>query len=81
MTSVSSDSGHYIVGGYPEWDPDDRDAPTVVDAPVRGGYRAPSSGDASGRALRIIVGVLCLLGSLVSAIAAIVLAIITFSPK
>jgi hypothetical protein len=81
MTSVSSDSGHYIVGGYPEWDPDDRDAPTVVDAPIRGGYRAPSSGDASGRALRIIVGVLCLLGSLISAIAAIVLAIITFSPK
>ena len=81
MTSVSSDSGHYIVGGYPEWDPEDRDAPTVVDAPIRGGYRAPSTTDASGRALRIIVGVLCLLGSLISAIAAIVLAIITFSPK
>jgi hypothetical protein len=81
MTSVSSDSGHYIVGGYPEWDPEDRDAPTVVDAPIRGGYRAPLTGAASGRALRIIVGVLCLLGSLVSAIAAIVLAIITFSPK
>ena len=79
MTSVSSDSGHYIVGGYPEWDPKDRDAPTVVDAPVRGGYRAPSTGDASGRALRIIVGVLCLLGSLISAIAAIVLAIISFA--
>jgi hypothetical protein len=79
MTSVSSDSGHYIVGGYPEWDPDDRDAPTVVDAPIRGGYRAPSTSDASGRALRIIVGVLCLLGSLISAIAAIVLALITFT--
>jgi zinc-ribbon domain len=79
MTSVSSDSGHYIVGGYPEWDPEDRDAPTVVDAPIRGGYRAPSTGDASGRALRIIVGVLCLLGSLISAIAAIVLAIISFA--
>jgi len=79
MTSVSSDSGHYIVGGYPEWDPKDRDAPTVVDAPIRGGYRAPSTGDASGRALRIIVGVLCLLGSLISAIAAIVLAIISFA--
>lgn len=79
MTSVSSDSGHYIVGGYPEWDPEDRDAPTVVDAPVRGGYRAPSTSDASGRALRVIVGVLCLLGSLISAIAAIVLALISFT--
>ena len=79
MTSVSSDSGHYMVGGYPEWDPEDRDAPTVVDAPIRGGYRAPSTTDASGRALRIIVGVLCLLGSLISAIAAIVLAIISFA--
>jgi hypothetical protein len=79
MTSVSSDSGHYIVGGYPEWDPEDRDAPTVVDAPVRGGYRAPSTGAASGRALRIIVGVLCLLGSLISAIAAIVLAIVSLA--
>ena len=68
-----------MVGGYPEWDPKDRDAPTVVDAPIRGGYRAPSTGDASGRALRIIVGVLCLLGSLISAIAAIVLALITFT--
>ena len=80
MAAVSSDSGHYMVGGYPEWDPDDRDAPTVVDAPIRGGYRAQAA-DSSGRALRIIVGVLCLLGSLISAIAAIVLAIITFSPK
>ncbi len=78
MTSVPSDSGHYVVGGYPEWDPDDRDSPTVVDAPVRGAYRAAPTGDASGRALRVIFGVLCLLGSLISAIAAIVLAIITF---
>jgi hypothetical protein len=81
MASVSSDSGHYIVSGYPEWDPKDRDAPTVVDAPIRGGHRAAPAGDSSGRALRIIVGVLCLLGSLISAIAAIVLALITFSPK
>jgi hypothetical protein len=79
-TSGPSDSGHYVVGGYPEWNPDDRDAPTVVDAPIRGGYRA-AGGDASGRALRVIVGVLCLLGSLISAIAAIVLALITFSGR
>ena len=54
---------------------------TVVDAPIRGGYGASSTGDASGRAVRVIVGVLCLLGSLISAIAAIVLALITFSGK
>ena len=78
MTSISSDSGHYTVGGSSEWDPDDRDAPTVVDAPIRGGYRAQTA-DSSGRALRIIVGVLCLLGSLISAIAAIVLALISFT--
>ena len=78
MAAVSSDSGHYMVGGYPEWDPDDRDAPTVVDAPMRGGYRVQAA-DSSGRALRIIVGVLCLVGSLISAIAAIVLALITFT--
>ena len=78
MTSVSSDSGHHMVGGYPEWDPNDRDAPTVVDAPIRGGYRAQAA-DSSGRALRIIVGVLCLLGSLITAIAAIVLALVTFT--
>jgi hypothetical protein len=79
MSAAPSESGHYIVGSYPEWNPNDRDAPTVVDAPIRGGYRAASSGDTSGRALRVIVGVLCLLGSLVSAIAAIVLALTTFT--
>lgn len=78
MPSAPSDSGHYVVSGYPEWDPDERDAPTVVDAPIRGGYRAAPAADNSGRTLRIIVGVLCLLGSLVSAIAAIVVALITF---
>jgi hypothetical protein len=81
MTTVSSDSGHYTVGGYPDWDPADRDAPTVVDAPIRGGYRAAPTGSNSGRALRVIFGVLCLLGSLISAIAAIVLALISFSGK
>jgi zinc-ribbon domain len=77
--AVSEDSGHYIVGAYPQWDPADRDAPTVVDAPIRGGHRVAPTGDSSGRALRIIFGVLCLLGSLISAIAAIVLALVTFS--
>jgi hypothetical protein len=67
-----------MVGGSPEWNPKDRDAPTVVDAPIRGGYRA-TTGDNSGRALRIIFGVLCLLGSLISAIAAIVVALVTFT--
>jgi hypothetical protein len=81
MKATPSDSGHYVVGGYPQWGPADQDAPTVVDAPIRGGYGASSTGDASGRAVRVIVGVLCLLGSLISAIAAIVLAIITFSGK
>jgi hypothetical protein len=70
-----------MVGGYPDWDPADRDAPTVVDAPIRGGYRAAPAGSDSGRALRVIFGVLCLLGSLISAIAAIVLALISFSGK
>jgi hypothetical protein len=79
--AVTSESGHYIVGAYPEWDARDRDAPTVVDAPIRGGNRARPVENVSGRALRVIVGVLCLLGSLISAIAAIVLALITFSPK
>lgn len=66
------------------WDGSDGDAPTVAELPMDdlyGGYSGRSAGavaDDSSRTLRLVVGILCLIGSFATAIAAIVLALATF---
>jgi hypothetical protein len=79
-----SASGLYRQSGA-DWDDVDGDAPTVAEMPMGelyggygGAYGDDVPADDSSRALRIIVGVLCLIGSFATAVAAIVIALNTF---
>ena len=65
------------------WDTSDGDAPTVAELPMDdlySGYTGHNAvvADDSSRMLRLVVGILCLIGSFATAIAAIVLALATF---
>lgn len=84
MRPMSSGSGLYRQSSV-GWGEADGDAPTVAEMPMGdlyGGYGAAYSEDVaaedSSRALRIVVGVLCLIGSFATAVAAIVIALHTF---
>lgn len=85
LQPAANQYGRYQIDGDSAWSPAEGDAPTEAFVPTsaqsyaRGGY-TPSPGaqatpaNASARTGRIIVGVICLTGSLASAIGAIVLA-------
>lgn len=78
-------SGSNVSWSSDGWNDGDGDAPTVAELPMDdlyGRYAGPGPIDAddSSRSLRLVVGILCLLGSFATAIAAIVLALATFHP-
>lgn len=87
MTPSPSGSGLYRGSGAgwsgSQWSESDGDAPTVAELPMDdlyGSYsgRSPVVADDSSRTLRLVVGILCLIGSFATAIAAIILALATF---
>ncbi len=60
------------------WDDLDGDAPTVAEMPMEDLYGDMAAPEDASRTLRILVGVLCLIGSFATAAAAIILALQTF---
>jgi zinc ribbon protein len=87
MRATSAGPGFYRAsagGAWDEADEADGDARTVAELPMEqvfggGGYADYAPADDNSRTQRLIFGVLCLIGSFVLAVAAIVLAIATFS--
>jgi len=75
--SVSPSSAMYRRSGA-DWDDLDADAPTVAEMPMGNFYTGEAAPEDTSRALLILVGVLCLIGSFATAVAAIVLALHTF---
>lgn len=78
-----SGSSLYQHSGIDWDDDDDGDAPTVAELPMEELYGNHTGAGAYGaedssRSLRIMVGILCLIGSFATAVAAIVLALATF---
>jgi hypothetical protein len=77
MNASPSSSGLYRGSGA-GWGALDSDAPTVAEMPMENLYGEMAAPDDTSRSLRILIGVLCLVGSFATAVAAIVLALHTF---
>jgi hypothetical protein len=75
--SVPPASGMYR-RSVADWDDLDADAPTVAEMPMENFYTDVAAPEDASRALVILVGVLCLIGSFATAAAAIILALRTF---
>jgi hypothetical protein len=84
MRAAPSGSGVYRTGSSAQWPRQiDGDSPTVAEMPMQdlygeGDYQGEYQVDDSSRTMRIVVGILCLIGSFATAVAAIVLALATF---
>jgi hypothetical protein len=77
MNAAASPSGLYRRSGA-SWTGLDGDAPTVAEMPMEDLYDDMAAPEDTSRTLRILVGVLCLVGSFATASAAIIVALATF---